>query len=85
MDPENADEYIRLINKDHPLGKDYIPPDLTEISDTRKDRKAVQMREYAAKALDAMFIEMRAAASPTCPSPVPTAPTIIKPSGSTIP
>ncbi len=61
MDPENADEYIRLINKDHPLGKDYIPPDLTEISDTRKDRKAVQMREYAAKALDAMFIEMRAA------------------------
>lgn len=61
MDPENADEYIRLINKDHPLGKDYIPPDLTEISDTRKDRKTVQMREYAAKALDAMFIEMRAA------------------------
>lgn len=61
MDPENADEYIQLINKDHPLGKDYIPPDLTEISDTRKDRKAVQMREYAAKALDAMFIEMRAA------------------------
>lgn len=61
MDPENADEYIRLINKDHPLGKDYIPPDLTEISDTRKDRKAVQMREYAAKALDAMFVEMRAA------------------------
>ncbi len=60
MDPENADEYIRLINTEHPLGKDYIPPDLTNISDTRKDRKAVQMREYAAKALDAMFIEMRA-------------------------
>ena len=33
MDPENADDYIRLINKDHPLGKDYIPPDLTDISE----------------------------------------------------
>lgn len=61
MDPEDTDAYIRLINTAHPLDKDYIPEDLIEISDTRKDRKAVQMREYAAKALDAMFIEMRAA------------------------
>lgn len=61
MDPENADEYIRLINTSHPLANDYIPEDLTNISYTRSDRKAVQMREYAAKALDAMFIEMRAA------------------------
>lgn len=60
MDPENADEYITLIGVSHPLGKDYVPDDLVDIADTRKDRKAVQMREYAAKALEAMFIEMRA-------------------------
>lgn len=61
MDPENADEYITLINTEHPLGENYIPQDLVDIADTRSDRKAVQMREYAAKALEAMFIEMRAA------------------------
>ncbi len=61
MDPEDTDAYIRLINTAHPLDKDYVPEDLIEISDTRKDRKAAQMREFAAKALDAMFIELRAA------------------------
>ena len=60
MNPENADEYIRLINTEYPLGKDYIPTDLMDVADTRKDRAAQQMREYAAKALEAMFIEMRA-------------------------
>ncbi len=60
MNPENRDEYITLINTSHPLGENYIPDDLIDISYTRNDRKAVQMREYAAKALDAMFIEMKA-------------------------
>ena len=60
MDPENADEYITLINVAHPLDKDYVPDDLTDVVDTRKDRATAQLREYAAKALEAMFIEMRA-------------------------
>lgn len=60
MDPENADEYITLINTSYPLGAEYVPEDLIEISYTRNDRAPAKMREYAAKALDAMFIEMRA-------------------------
>ena len=60
IDPENADEYITLINTSYPLGAEYVPEDLIEISYTRNDRAPAKMREYAAKALDAMFIEMRA-------------------------
>ncbi len=60
MNPEDSEEYIKLINTDHPLGADYIPSDLCGVVDTRKDRTQNKMREYAAKALEAMFIEMRA-------------------------
>lgn len=60
MNPENRDEYLILINEDNPLPKDYIPEDLQEISATRKDRDKQKMRLYAAKALEALFIEMRA-------------------------
>ncbi len=60
MDPENPEEYLLLVNKANPLGKDYVPEDLIDVADTRKDRAAAKMREYAAKALEAMFIEMRA-------------------------
>ena len=46
MNPENPDEYIKLINKAHPLDASYIPPDLTNISYTRRDGRAIQqMRE----------------------------------------
>lgn len=62
MNPENRDEYLILINQTHPLGSDYIPSDLVDITDTRKDGRAKQkMRLYAAKSLEALFIEMRAA------------------------
>ncbi len=61
MNPENPDEYIKLINVDYPLGADYVPADLVNISYTRRDGRATQqMREAAAKSLDAMFIEMYA-------------------------
>lgn len=61
MNPENPDEYIKLINTAHTLSSDYIPEDLTEISYTRRDGRATQkMRLAAAKSLDAMFIEMQA-------------------------
>lgn len=60
MNPENKDDYLILINDSNKLSKDYIPDDLIEISDTRSDRSKEKMRFYAAKALEAMFIEMRA-------------------------
>lgn len=60
MNPENKDDFISLINNEYPLDKEYKPEDLADISFTRNDRNVVQMREYAAKSLDAMIIEMRA-------------------------
>lgn len=60
MNPENKDEYLILINDSNKLSKDYVPDDLIEISDTRSDRNKEKMRLYAAKALEAMFIEMKA-------------------------
>ena len=59
MNPENKDEFLFLIDSSNKLGKDYIPDDLIEISDTRSDREKQKMRLYAAKALEALFIEMR--------------------------
>ncbi len=62
MVPENAEEYLVLVNKTNSVDADYVPDDLVNISDTRDDGRATQkMRKTAAKALDAMFIEMRAA------------------------
>ena len=60
--PDKADEYIVLINQTHPLNpQDYVPPDLTDLIDTRKDGRAMQqMRFYPAKALEAFLIEARA-------------------------
>lgn len=61
MNPENVDEYITLINSENTLDSSYIPDDLIEISYTRRDGRATQkMRLAAAKALDAMFMEMYA-------------------------
>lgn len=61
MNPTDRDAYITLVNVANKLAADYIPPDLTNVTDTRKDgRNTQQLREYAAKALEAFFIEMRA-------------------------
>ncbi len=61
MNPTDRDAYITLVNVEHKLASDYIPPDLMGITNTRKDgRNTQQMREYAAKALEAFFLEMRA-------------------------
>ncbi len=61
MNPQDKDEYLILINNSHPLDSTYAPSDLTDIADTRKDGRAKQkMRLYAAKSLEALFIEMRA-------------------------
>lgn len=61
MNPEDSTEFLMLVNKTNTIGENYVPTDLTDLVDTRSDREARQMRLYAAKALEAMFIEMRAA------------------------
>lgn len=61
MEPENRDGYLILANKETALGEDYIPEDLTEIANTRQDRAAQRMVGCAAKALDALYIELYAA------------------------
>jgi len=60
MNPENKDEYLTLINKEHRLSSDYVPSDLVDVADTRSDRAKQKLRLYAAKSLEALFIEMRA-------------------------
>ncbi len=57
MDPE-GDEYLKLINKNNMLSKDYVPEDLVDVKATRKDgRNTQKMRLYAAMALEAMLLE----------------------------
>ena len=61
MNPENPDEYLILINVDNPLSSDYVPDDLIDVVNTRKDGRATQqMREAAEKSLEALFLEMHA-------------------------
>ncbi|MPN16987.1 putative carboxypeptidase YodJ [bioreactor metagenome] len=60
MNPENRDDYLILVNSTHSVSNDYKPSDLTDIADTRKDRDAQQMCLVAEKALEALYIEMRA-------------------------
>ncbi len=62
MNPEDAKEYLVLVNKTTSVDQSYAPQDLINVVDTRQDdRPTQQMRETAAKALEAMFIEMREA------------------------
>ena len=60
MNPQ-GDEYLTLINSTHTLDKNYVPDDLVDIIDTRKDGRATQqIRLYAAKSLEAFLTEARA-------------------------
>lgn len=60
MNPSEYEEYLLLANKTTTLSPTFKPADLTDIKDTRNDRNKQQMRLYAAKALEALFIELRA-------------------------
>jgi D-alanyl-D-alanine carboxypeptidase len=61
MNPENRDEYLILINTVNRLDENYLPADLIDVVDTRKDGRDTQkLREYPAKALEALLIEARA-------------------------
>lgn len=61
MDPENAEEYLVLVNRENTVGADYVPEGLCDVINTRNDRTVQKMREYAAKSLEALYIEMKAA------------------------
>ena len=62
LNPGNTPEYLTLVNVTHNLDSTYVPPDLTSVVNTRNDgRQTQQMRLYAEKALEAMFIELKAA------------------------
>ena len=58
MDPADRDAYLVLVNKTHTLTEGDKPSDLVSVKDARKD---ISLRKTAEMALEAMFIEMRAA------------------------
>lgn len=61
MNPTDRDAYLTLVNATHPLASDFVPPDLTDLVNTRNDGRAMQkMSLYAAKALEALFLEAKA-------------------------
>ena len=54
-------EYLVLLNKTHPSGSAYCPPDLTKLdSDMTLYGKEIELRLYAAKAAEAMVKELHA-------------------------
>lgn len=61
MDPEDRDAYLVLVNAWNKLGEDDVPTDLYDVVNTRQDgRNTQKLRLYAAKALEALFIELYA-------------------------
>lgn len=61
MNPADRDAYLLLVNSKNTIDESYLPTDLTDLVDTRKDgRNTQKMILPAAKALEAMFIELRA-------------------------
>ena len=61
MNPADRDGYLLLVNSTSTIDETYLPNDLTNLADTRKDgRNTQQMKHTAAMALEAMFIELRA-------------------------
>ncbi len=61
MNPADRDGYLLLVNSTSTIDASYLPNDLTNLADTRKDgRNTQQMKHTAAMALEAMFIELRA-------------------------
>lgn len=60
MCPEDVDGYLILVNKTTTIDASYVPSNIVNVADSRSDRTE-RMVETAEKALEAMFIELRAA------------------------
>lgn len=61
MNPTNRDDYLILVNTKNTLTSAYEPDDLVDVSQTAVGRATQRLRRIAAKALDALYIEMRTA------------------------
>lgn len=59
IDPADNAEYLILVNTENRLSSTDVPPDLTDVVDTRGDRATLQMRLAAEKALEAFLREAR--------------------------
>lgn len=55
------DAFLTLVNTEHTLTEADVPTDLMDVKYTSSARKTQQLREYACKALEALFQEMHAA------------------------
>ena len=60
MCPEDIDGYLTLVNREKTVGRSYVPQNLVPITNVRKDGRSESMVETAEKALQALYIEMRA-------------------------
>lgn len=61
INPENALQFIGIINKDHPADGTQAYTDLCQVvSQTVTVDEPIKIREYAAKALEAMILEAKA-------------------------
>ncbi len=60
INPENADAYLLLANKQTPLGEAYKPDDLILLECKTADNRELYLRYDAAKALHAMMLAMSA-------------------------
>lgn len=62
LNPEDRDAYLVLVNKENPISSEYIPSDLVDLPESIKNGaiNCGQMRDYAAKALEAMIKEIEA-------------------------
>ncbi len=61
MAPENRDGYLDLVNTTHTLSADYSPTDLLDVAATAKGKSTQKLRQVAAKALEALLLEMNSA------------------------
>ncbi len=62
MNPADRDGYLMLLNKTHSVDENYVPENMIDVVNTRKDGRATQkMVETAEKALEALYLEMYAA------------------------
>ena len=56
---DKRDAFLILVNTKNTLTESDIPTDLVDCQHTSTARKTQQLREYAAKALDALYMEMK--------------------------
>lgn len=60
ISPEDDEKFLILVNKTNTLDESYVPPDLVDVVDTRKDSRATQKMVFSAeKALEAFLLEGR--------------------------